>query len=132
MITKGILNTLAIDGMNYVTSGGVSGFGITIFSGPIKLADYYEIFASPSKTDTWKVTVTLVNLNSDQPPNVGKSFSGILQIGKEEQYTLATSGCTKGNNFATCLITLGSKYGQAMGLYHHDRWAFFRIANNFN
>ena len=107
-------------GMNYVTSGGASGFDITTYTGPIKIADYYEISASPSKTDTWKVQVTLVNLDSDQTSNAGKEFSGVLQIGKDSQYTLATSGCTSGSNLATCLTTLNAKYGQAASLYHHD------------
>ena len=109
-----------LDGMNYVTSGGVSGFDITTYTGPIKIADYYEISASPSKTDTWKVQVTLVNLNSDQTSNAGKSFSGVLQIGKDVQYTIASSGCTAGSKLATCLTTLSTKYGQAASLYHHD------------
>ena len=109
-----------LDGMNYVTSGGASGFDITTYTGPIKLADYYEISASPNKTDNWKVQVTLVNLDSDQTSNAGKSFSGILQIGKDSQYTLATSGCKSGSNLATCLTTLNAKYGQAASLYHHD------------
>ena len=109
-----------LDGMNYVTSGGVSGFDITTYSGPIKIADYYEISASPNKTDTWKVQVTLVNLDSDQTSNAGKSFSGVLQIGKDAQYTLATSGCTAGSNLATCLTTLNAKYGPEASLYYHD------------
>ncbi len=109
-----------LDGMNYVTSGGVSGFDITTYTGPIKLADYYEISASPNKTDNWKVGVTLVNLNSDQTSNAGKSFSGVLQISKNSQYTLATSGCTSGSNLATCLTDLNAEYGQAASLYHHD------------
>ena len=109
-----------LDGMNYVTSGGGSGFDITTYTGPIKIADYYEISASPNKTDNWKVQVTLVNLDSDQTSNAGKSFSGVLQIGKDSQYTLATSGCTNGSNLATCLTTLSTKYGQAASIYHHD------------
>ena len=109
-----------LDGMNYVTSGGASGFDITTYTGPIKIADYYEISASPNKTDNWKVGVTLVNLNSDQTSNAGKSFSGVLQISKNSQYTLATSGCTSGSNLATCLTDLNAEYGQAASLYHHD------------
>ena len=109
-----------LDGMNYVTSGGVSGFDITTYTGPIKIADYYEISASPNKTDNWKVQVTLVNLDRDQTSNAGKSFTGVLQISKNSQYTLATSGCTNGSNLATCLTTLSTKYGQAASIYHHD------------
>ena len=109
-----------LDGMNYVTSGGVSGFDITTYTGSIKIADSYEISASPNKTDTWKVQVTLVNLNSDQTSNAGKSFTGVLQISKTAEYTLASSGCTSGSNLATCLTTLNAKYGQAASLYHHD------------
>lgn len=43
-----------------------------------------------------------------------------MQIGKDSQYTIATSECTSGSNLATCFTTLSNKYGQAVSLYHHD------------
>ena len=62
------------------TSGGLTGFDITTYSGLITIADNYEITANTSKTDTWQVEVILVNLDSDQVENTGKIFNASLII----------------------------------------------------
>ena len=81
----------SIDGLSYVTSGGASGFDITTITGPITIAIDYAINANgTSKSDTWKIGVVLVNLNSDQTKNAGKSFSATAVISKDKKVTLAS------------------------------------------
>ena len=75
-----------------VTDGkgtSISGYDITNKSGLITLLNNKEITASPTKTDEWNITVTLVNYDKDQSENAGKSFSAKLMIQKEE-YKLPT------------------------------------------
>ena len=67
----------------------ISGYDITNKSGLITLFNNKEITASPTKTDEWNITVTLVNYDKDQSKNAGKSFSAKLMIQKEE-YKLPT------------------------------------------
>ncbi len=79
----------SISGLTYTTSGGVSGFDITTKTGLIQIASDYTITSTGTKTDTWNVTVTLVNLNSDQQLNTDKTFSARLIIQKNEIMLLA-------------------------------------------
>ena len=67
----------------------ISGFDITTKTGLLTLLDNREITASPSKTDTWNITVTFVNYDNDQSINMGKTFSGQILIGKDsyDSYT---------------------------------------------
>ena len=70
-----------------VTDGkgtSISGYDITNKSGVITLFNNKEIIASPTKTDEWNITVTLVNYDKDQSNNMGKSFNAKLMIQKEE------------------------------------------------
>ena len=69
-----------------VTDGkgaSISGYDITNKSGLITLFNNKEITASPTKTDEWNITVTLVNYDKDQSNNAGKSFNAKLMIQKE-------------------------------------------------
>ena len=61
----------------------ISGYDITNKSGVITLFNNKEITASPTKTDEWNITVTLVNYDKDQSKNAGKSFNAKLMIQKE-------------------------------------------------
>ena len=61
----------------------VSGFDITTKSGLVTLLNFREITASPTKTDEWNVTVTLVNYNANQNGNTEKSFNAKLMIQEE-------------------------------------------------
>ena len=76
-----------------VTDGkgaSISGYDITNKSGVITLFNNKEITASPTKTDEWNITVTLVNYDKDQSVNTGKSFSAKLMIQKKaDKQTLA-------------------------------------------
>ena len=67
----------------------VSGFDITTKTGLLTLIDNREITASPSKVETWNITITFVNYNSDQSSNMGKTFDGQVLISKDSfsEYT---------------------------------------------
>ena len=70
-----------------VTDGkgaSISGYDITNKSELITLFNNKEITASPTKTDEWNVTVTLVNYDKDQSNNMGKKFNAKLMIQKEK------------------------------------------------
>ena len=84
----------SIDGLTYktITDGqgvSVSGFDITTKTGLITLLSNREITTTSSKTDTWNITITFVNYDSNQSRNAGKSFSGQVLIRKDsfENYT---------------------------------------------
>ena len=68
-------------------------FDITTRRGAFKVAENYEIStSSPSgTTQEWSMTVTLVNLDTDQNDNTGKILTGAIYITKEdlESYSLA-------------------------------------------
>ena len=69
-----------------VTDGkgtSISCYDITNKSGLITLFNNKEITASPTKTDEWNITVTLVNYDKDQSNNMGKSFNAKLMIQKK-------------------------------------------------
>ena len=46
-----------LDGYNYVTSGGESGFDITTTNGLIPIADNYELIANPETTQKWNIEI---------------------------------------------------------------------------
>ena len=100
------------DGYNQVT-----GFDITTANGLITLADNYEISATEQPTtQEWHVTVTFINLDSDQEGNTNKIFSAELIIQEE---TLAYHDvCTPGTmacDIARLYIIDGTNE-----LYYHD------------
>ncbi len=101
----------------YTSVGEVSGFDITTANGLITIADNYEISATDTPTtQEWNVTVTFVNLDSDQEGNTNKTFEATLII-QEEPYEEVT---TLGNfaNYITTQVYTGTD-GEN-GLYYHD------------
>ena len=106
-----------------VTDGkgaSISGYDITNKSGVITLFNNKEITASPTKTDGWNITVTLVNYDKDQSKNAGKNFGAKLMIQKEKIPTVLSDVCTSGNNLATCITTLSNKSEPSIvNIYHH-------------
>ena len=61
------------------------GFDITTRTGGFLLVPDYEISATDTQTiQNWNVEVTLVNLNSDQNVNTGKTLSGKLYLTQEQ------------------------------------------------
>ena len=109
-------------GYEYVTVDGVSGFDITEASNAILIADDYEITASPEVTQTWNITVTFINLDSDQNKNTGKTFAADVIIGEEKLATTLADVCTGGETLASCITSLYNERGEegANGLYLHD------------
>ncbi len=75
----------SISGLTYTTVNGISGFDITNKRGLFKIASNYSITSSSSSTatnQTWNITVTCINLSSDQQANAGKFFAGKIIIQK--------------------------------------------------
>ena len=112
----------SLSGYEYVTVDGVSGFDITEASNAILIADNYEITASPEITQTWNITVTFINLDSDQNKNTGKTFAADVIIGEEKLATTLSDVCTGGESLANCITSLYKERGEegANGLYLHD------------
>ena len=76
--------------LDYVTVGDVQGFDITTETGRITIADNYEITTTSSTTQTWTITVTFVNLDSDQNANTGKTFDATITVRETPSYTDVT------------------------------------------
>ena len=72
-----------INGLNYVTVNDIKGFDVTEASGLIKLVNNREITSTGIKEETWNVTLTFINLDSDQAKNAKKTFKATLDITKE-------------------------------------------------
>ncbi len=105
-----------ISGLDYVTVGEadnqVSGFDITTASDVITLASNYEITSTGTETQTWNVTVTFVNLESDQEGNTNKTFEATLII-QEEQMDIPV-------NLASYITDRLYTTDGENGLYLHD------------
>ena len=102
-----------------VTDGkgaSISGYDITNKSGVITLFNNKEITASPTKTDEWNITVTLVNYDKDQSNNMGKKFNAKLMIQKEKIKESVADVCSNGQTLSSCIIAMDGKDDT---LYHH-------------
>ncbi len=102
-----------------VTDGkgaSISGYDITNKSGLITLFNNKEITASPTKTDEWNITVTLVNYDKDQSNNAGKGFSAKLMIQKEKVVQTVANICKNGQSLSSCIMAMDGKDDT---LYHH-------------
>ena len=102
-----------------VTDGkgtSISGYDITNKSGVITLFNNKEITASPTKTDEWNITVTLVNYDKDQSNNAGKNFTAKLMIQKEKIKETVADVCSNGQTLSSCIISMDGKDDT---LYHH-------------
>lgn len=113
-----------LTGLTYktVTDGkgaSIKGFDITTKKGLVTILNNREITTTSTKTDTWNVTVTFVNYNSNQAGNAGKSFNAKLMIQKEEyklptlaEYVKSQYTGTQGENniyYHTSTLTNGAK-----------------------
>ncbi len=72
------------------------------------------------KTDTWKITVTFKNLDSDQQLNTNKKFSARIIIQAEKIANDLSDVCSEGELFADCIKELHDKsvYGASNLIYH--------------
>ena len=110
-----------IPGLTRKTSGGVTGFDITTFTGLITIADNYEIVSTGTETQEWTVEVIFANLDSDQNANTGKSFSANLIIQEERIPTMVADICESGDNLASCIAEFNTLAGDgADSIYYHD------------
>ena len=69
-----------IEGLEYVTINGVSGFDITGKIGTYRIAKEYQISTSTQITQRWELELVFVNLNASQDTNKGKGLNGFLKI----------------------------------------------------
>ena len=106
-----------INGLNYVTVNDIKGFDVTEASGLIKLVNNHEITSTGTKEETWNVTLTLINLDSDQSKNAKKTFKATLDITKEVKKESVATLC-KNKTLSDCVIAL---YEQGdNNIYYHD------------
>ncbi len=106
-----------ISGLDYVTVGEadnqVSGFDITLASELITLASNYEITATTDpEIQEWNITVTFVNLDTDQVGNAGKTFAATVIIQEEP--------LTSSQNLASYITETLYTADGVNGLYLHD------------
>ena len=101
----------SLSGLTYTTVKGVSGFDVTEASGLIIIASDYTITvpnaSSNPKTDTWNITLTFVNLDSDQFDNAGASFAANAIIQKNAyaediEYASCANPLVLNNYYLTC------------------------------
>ena len=84
--------TSGVDGLTYVTSGGVSGFDVTGKKGLFNIKTDYPISTTSSSTGTthtWTFTLTFVNLGTDQSENENASMNVDIYLQKTKIPTLA-------------------------------------------
>lgn len=74
----------SLDGLEYVTSNGVSGFDITDKKGKFYIARDYNITTSNEIMHKWSFYVTFVNLETNQEVNQSKKLNGYVKIEKGE------------------------------------------------
>ena len=106
-----------INGLNYVTVNDIKGFDVTEASGLIKLVNNREITSTGIKEETWNVTLTFINLDSDQAKNAKKTFKATLDITKEVKRESVATLC-KNRTLSDCVIAL---YEQGdNNIYYHN------------
>ncbi|MEG1506921.1 MAG: hypothetical protein RR478_05445, partial [Bacilli bacterium] len=84
----------AIDGLNYTTSGGITGFDITTRQETIYIKNNKEITTTnytTGFTENWTIKVYFINLNSNQYENSSKLFTGTVNINANEEKYLTTN-----------------------------------------
>ena len=116
--------TSGVDGLTYVTSGGVSGFDVTGKKGLFNIKTDYPISTTSSSTGTthtWTFTLTFVNLGTDQSENENASMDLDIYLQKTKVPTSVAEACTSGDNLADCIVTLSDKSASGItNIYHHD------------
>ena len=116
--------TSGVDGLTYVTSGGVSGFDVTGKTGLFNIKADYPISTTSSNTGTthtWTFTLTFVNLGTDQSDNENASMDLDIYLQKTKIPSTLADVCTSGVNLADCIITLNDKSTSIVSnIYYHD------------
>lgn len=76
-----------IEGLNYVTSNGYSGFDVTTVTGDYYIANNYEIKTSDEVRQTWNIELIFINLETNQDVNTAKDFNAKLEMESIYNYT---------------------------------------------
>lgn len=111
----------SIDGLDYVTSGGVSGFDITTKSGLYEVAELYEIISTSSTDDTiqeWEFTVSFINLDTNQAENGGKILEGEVILSRKP--TDYHKVCEEGTLACDIAKIYNEEDPSTNGLYYHN------------
>ena len=111
----------SIEGLDYVTSGGVSGFDITTKSGLYNVAELYEIISNSSTQDTiqeWEFTVSFINLDTNQAENGGKTLEGEVILSSEP--TDYHKVCEEGTLACNIAKLYNEENPESNGLYYHN------------
>ena len=117
--------TSGVDGLSYVTSGGVSGFDVTGKTGLFNIKTDYPINTNSSSTGTthtWTFTLTFVNLSTDQSVNENADMQVDIYLQKKEEFLSSiTDVCSDGDNLKDCIVSLSQKSVPALSkIYYHD------------
>ncbi len=76
-------------GLNFVTVEGISGFDVTGFDESLLLVNDFPIYTTSTTIHTWDVTLTLVDLPTNQSENDNKTFTATIGMnGYEEEMLL--------------------------------------------
>jgi len=73
-----------INGLEYVTVNGISGFDITVAKGRYYITYNFPISTINEKTHLWKAKFIFVNLEESQDGNLEKELEGFIQIESAE------------------------------------------------
>ena len=121
---KGNNVSSGVDGLTYVTSGGVSGFDVTGKTGLFNIKTDYPISTTSSSTGTthtWTFTLTFVNLGTDQSENENASMNIDIYLQKTKIPSTLADVCTSGVNLADCIVTLNDKSTSSVSnIYYHN------------
>ena len=112
--------TTGVNGLTYVTSGGVSGFDVTGKTGLFNIKTDYPISTTSSSTGTthtWTFTLTFVNLGTDQSDNENASMNLDIYLQKSKVNLTVSVICSSGDNLTECIKSMN---GLDNTLYYHD------------
>ena len=117
-------NVTSVDGLTYITSGGVSGFDVTDKTGLFNIKTDYPITTTSSTTGTthtWTFTLTFVNLSTDQSINENANMNLDVYLQKKAFPSTIADVCSGGETLASCVTTLSQKsISPATNIYHHN------------
>ena len=117
-----------VDGLDYVSATNskgttLNGFDITDKAGLFKVSLNNKITANSSiipTKQTWKVTLTYINLENNQIANENKALKANIIL-NDKIYKKLSEVCQNGDNLANCIISYhDSGEAIATNIYHHD------------
>ena len=112
----------SIDGLTYYQNikindtNTINGFDVTTKTGLIEIANKYEISTTSEVKQEWNITLTFVNLDSDQSKNSQKNLDGVVIIQENVVYDSIAAACT-GKEMGSCIA---ENYISDSSIYYHD------------